>query len=83
MVAQYRQSAVCVFDSHVVSFHVLALLWSGQFPLLHPVTVQALALSCGADWDNPAGDTVGLLCFAAMGSKPYDLLSVCPLAQGA
>jgi hypothetical protein len=23
----------------------VALLWSGQFPLLHPVTAQALALS--------------------------------------
>jgi hypothetical protein len=53
---------------------------SGQFPLLHPVTAQALALSCGADWDNPAGDPVGLLCFATVGSKTNDLFSVGALA---
>jgi hypothetical protein len=56
------------------------LLWSGQFPLLHPVTVQALALSCGADRDNPAGESVGLLGLGAMGSKTYDLAAVCALA---
>jgi hypothetical protein len=62
---------------------VLALLWSGQFPLLHPVTAQALALSRGADRDNPACDTVGLLCFAAVGSKTNDLFAVGALAKGA
>jgi hypothetical protein len=40
----------------------------------------ALALSGCGDWDNPAGDTVGLLCFAAMGSEAYDLFSVGALA---
>jgi hypothetical protein len=54
---------------------------SGQFPLLHSVTVQALALSSCGDWDNPAGDTVGLLCLGAMGSKPDDLFAVGALAK--
>jgi hypothetical protein len=79
-VAQYRQFAVCVFDSHVVSFHVLALLWSGQFPLLPSVTGQALALSSCGDWDYPAGYAVGLLGFASVGSKPDDLAAVGALA---
>jgi hypothetical protein len=61
----------------------LALLWSGQFPLLPSFTGQALALSGCGDWDNPAGDTVGLLGLGAMGSEAYDLFSVCPLAKGA
>jgi hypothetical protein len=43
----------------------------------------ALALSSCGDWDNPAGDTVGLLGLGAMGSKAYDLFAVCPLTQGA
>jgi len=60
--------------------HILGLLWSGQFPLLHPVTVQALALSCGADRDNPAGDSVGLLGLCAVGSKTDDLSAVGALA---
>jgi hypothetical protein len=42
--------------------------------------VQALALSGCGDWDNPAGDTVGLLCFAAMGSESDNLFSVGALA---
>jgi hypothetical protein len=44
--------------------------------------LQGLALvlsSCG-DWDNPAGESVGLLCFAAMGSKPDNLAAVGALA---
>jgi hypothetical protein len=61
----------------------LVLLWSGQFPLLHPVTVQALALSSCGDWDNPACDTVGLFCFAAVCPKANDLFSVGALAKGA
>jgi hypothetical protein len=60
--------------------HFLGLLWSGQFPLLHPVTVQALALSRGANWDNPAGDSVGLLCFASVGSESDNLPAVGSLA---
>jgi hypothetical protein len=40
----------------------------------------ALALSSCGDWDYPAGGAVCLLCFAAMGSKPDDLLSVGALA---
>jgi hypothetical protein len=35
--------------------------------------------SCGY-WDNPAGGAVGLLCFAAVGSEPYDLAAVGSLA---
>jgi hypothetical protein len=53
---------------------------SGQFPLLHPVTVQALALSSCADRDNPAGDTVGLLCFAAVCPESDNLAAVGALA---
>jgi hypothetical protein len=53
---------------------------SGQFPLLHPVTVQALALSCGADRDNSASDSVGLLGFGSVGSKPDNLPAVGALA---
>jgi hypothetical protein len=49
---------------------------SGQFPLLHPVTVQALALSSCGYWDYPAGDSVGLLCFVSVGSKPDNLAAV-------
>jgi hypothetical protein len=45
--------------------------------------VQALALSRGADRDNPAGDSVGLLCFAAVCAKTNDLFSVGALAKGA
>jgi len=40
----------------------------------------ALALSCGADRDNPACDTVGLLCFAAVCAKTNDLFAVGALA---
>jgi hypothetical protein len=43
----------------------------------------ALALSSCVDGDNPAGESVGLLGFGAVGSKPYDLAAVCPLTQGA
>jgi hypothetical protein len=43
----------------------------------------ALVLSSCADWDNPAGDSVGLLCFAAVGSKPNNLFAVGALAKGA
>jgi hypothetical protein len=43
----------------------------------------ALALSSCADRDNPACDTVGLLCFAAVGSKANDLFAVGALAKGA
>ena len=52
-----------------------------QYPLLPPVTGQALDLSRGADRDNPAGDAVGLLCLGSVGSKPNDLFSVGALAQ--
>jgi hypothetical protein len=41
----------------------------------------ALALSCGANWDNPASDTVGLLGFAAVCAKPNNLFSVGALAK--
>jgi hypothetical protein len=60
---------------------MLLLLLPGQFPLLHSVTVQALALSGCGDWDNPAGGAVGLLCLAAMGSKTDNLAAVGSLAQ--
>jgi len=40
----------------------------------------ALVLSSCGDWDNPAGGAVCLLCFAAMGSKAYDLATVGALA---
>jgi hypothetical protein len=40
----------------------------------------ALALSSCGYWDNPACESVGLLCFAAVGSKPYDLSAVGALA---
>jgi hypothetical protein len=42
--------------------------------------VQALALSDCGDWDDSAGGSVGLLCFGAVGSKPYDLSAVGALA---
>jgi hypothetical protein len=47
-----------------------------------PVTGQALALALSdcSDWDNPAGDSVGLLGLAAMGSKPDNLPTVGALA---
>jgi hypothetical protein len=41
----------------------------------------ALALSSCGDWDNPASDTVGLLCFAAMCPKTNDLAAVGALAK--
>jgi hypothetical protein len=53
---------------------------SGQFPLLHPVTVQALALSSCSDRDHSAGDSVGLLGFGSVGSKPDNLPAVGALA---
>jgi hypothetical protein len=40
----------------------------------------ALVLSNCGDWDNPACDTVGLLGFAAVGSKPDNLAAVGALA---
>jgi hypothetical protein len=40
----------------------------------------ALALSDCSDWDNPACDPVGLLCFAAVCAKTNDLFSVGALA---
>jgi hypothetical protein len=61
-------------------FHAAYLLWSGQFPLLHPLTVQALALSDCSDRDYPPGDAVGMLCFAAVGSESDDLAAVGALA---
>lgn len=45
-----------------------------------PVTGQALTLSSCCNWDNPAGDAVGLLGFGAMGAKPDDLAAVGALA---
>jgi hypothetical protein len=42
--------------------------------------VQALALSSCGDWDNPAGDSVGLLCFAAVGPESDNLAAVGALA---
>ena len=54
---------------------------SGQFPLLHPVTVQALALSICGDWDNPGGDTFGLLCFGSVCPESDNLAAVGSLAQ--
>jgi hypothetical protein len=40
----------------------------------------ALALSSCGDWDYPAGDSVGLLCFGSVGSKPDNLPAVGALA---
>ena len=73
--------AVCTRLGVLASFHGVGLLWSGQFPLLHPVTVQALALSRGADRDNPAGDSVGLLCFGSVCPESDNLAAVGALAQ--
>jgi hypothetical protein len=42
--------------------------------------VQALALSCGADWDNPACDTVGLFCFGSVCPESDNLAAVGALA---
>jgi hypothetical protein len=42
--------------------------------------VQALALSCGADRDNPACDSVGLLCFGAVCPESDNLAAVGALA---
>jgi hypothetical protein len=42
--------------------------------------VQALALSSCGDWDNPACESVGLLGFGSVGSKPDDLPAVGALA---
>jgi hypothetical protein len=59
---------------------LLAPVVGRQYPLLHPLTVQALALSSCANRDNPAGESVGLLCFASVGSKPDNLPAVGALA---
>ncbi len=58
----------------------MALLYRATVPATTLREGLALALSCGADWDNPAGYTVGLLCLGAVGSKTNDLFSVGALA---
>jgi hypothetical protein len=40
----------------------------------------ALVLSSCGDWDYPAGESVGLFGFGAMGSKPDNLPTVGALA---
>jgi hypothetical protein len=82
-VAQYRQFSVCVFDSHVVSFHVWLSCGRATIPATTLREGLALALSRGADRDNPAGESVGLLGLAAVGSKANDLFAVGALAKGA
>ena len=54
--------------------------WGDNSRTCPPVTGQALALSCGADRDNPAGGAVGLLGFAAVGSESDNLPAVGALA---
>jgi hypothetical protein len=59
---------------------MLVSLVVGTIPATTLCEGLALALSDCSDWDNPACDTVGLLCFGAVCSKAYDLAAVCPLA---